>query len=65
MRAERWWQEASVIDDLMTTPTSYAFIQAIRLLRHIPDSPKTRYWANDFKFHSSLSRRIQAASATV
>ena len=61
MRAERWWQEASVIDDLMTTPTSYAFIQAIRLLRHIPDSPKTRYWANDFKFHSSLSLNFPVA----
>ena len=55
MRSERWWQEASVIDDLMTRPTSYEFIQATRLLRHIPDSPKTRYWANDFKFHSSLN----------
>ena len=61
MRAESWWQEASVIDDLMTTPTSYAFIQATRLLRHIPDSPKTRYWANDFKFHSSLSLNFPVA----
>ncbi|TCB50757.1 type VI secretion system baseplate subunit TssG [Acinetobacter sp. ANC 4779] len=55
MRAERWWQEASVIDDLMTTPTAYEFIQATRLLRHVPNSFKTQYWANDFKFHSSLN----------
>lgn len=55
MRAERWWQEASVIDDLMIIPTAYEFIQVTRLLRHVPDSFKTQYWANDFKFHSSLN----------
>ncbi len=41
MRAERWWQEASVIDDLFTTPTAYEFIQATRLLRHRPHSTTT------------------------
>ncbi|WP_349926494.1 type VI secretion system baseplate subunit TssG [Acinetobacter sp. A1-4-2] len=55
MRAERWWQETSVIDDLFTTPTGYEFIQATRLLRHRPHSYTTQYWANDFKFHSSLN----------
>jgi type VI secretion system protein ImpH len=55
MRAERWWQEASVIDDLITTPTAYEFTQAIRLLRHTPYPSTTQYWANDFKFYSSLN----------
>ena len=55
MRAERWWQEASVIDDLITIPTAYEFIQATRLLRHVPDSFRAGYWANSFKFHSSLN----------
>ena len=30
MRSERWWKDASVIDDLMNTPTAYEFIQATR-----------------------------------
>ena len=55
MRAERWWQEASVIDDLITIPTAYEFIQATRLLRHVPESSRAGYWANSFKFHSSLN----------
>ncbi|MEZ2903496.1 type VI secretion system baseplate subunit TssG [Acinetobacter terrestris] len=55
MRAERWWQEASVIDDLITIPTAYEFIQATRLLRHVPESFRAGDWANSFKFHSSLN----------
>ena len=55
MRAERWWQEASVIEDLITIPTAYEFIQATRLLRHVPQSSRAGYWANSFKFHSSLN----------
>ena len=55
MRAERWWQEASVIDDLIIIPTAYEFIQATRLLRHVPQSSRAGYWANNFKFHSSLN----------
>lgn len=55
MRAERWWQEASVIDNLITIPTAYEFIQATRLLRHVTESFRAGYWANNFKFHSSLN----------
>lgn len=55
MRAERWWQETSVIEDLFNTPTAYEFIQTTRLLRHMPHSSITQYWANDFKFQSSLN----------
>ncbi|MFH7766975.1 type VI secretion system baseplate subunit TssG [Acinetobacter sp. BSP-28] len=61
MRAECWWQEASVIDDLITTPTGYEFIQATRLLRHKPNASQTRYWANDFKFFSSLNLKFPVA----
>jgi type VI secretion system protein ImpH len=55
MRAKRWWQEISVIEDLFTTPTAYEFIQATRLLRHMPHSSVDQYWANDFKFQTSLN----------
>lgn len=55
MRTKRWWQEASVIEDLFTTPTAYEFIQATRLLRHMPHSSINQYWANDFKFQTSLN----------
>ncbi|MEK7739998.1 MAG: type VI secretion system baseplate subunit TssG, partial [Pseudomonadota bacterium] len=34
MRTERWWQEASVIDELFKTPTAFEFIQTTRLFRH-------------------------------
>jgi len=60
MRAKHWWQEASIIDDLITTPTSYGFVQATRLLRHRPDT-SAQYWANDFKFHSSLNLNFPLA----
>ena len=36
MRTERWWQEASVVDELFKTPTAYEFVQTTRLLRHAP-----------------------------
>ncbi|CAB1221474.1 type VI secretion system baseplate subunit TssG [Acinetobacter bouvetii] len=61
MRAERWWQKASVIEDLITAPTGYEFIQATRLLRHMPNGSQTRYWANDFKFYSSLNLQFPVA----
>ena len=60
MRTKHWWQEASIIDDLITTPTSYGFVQATRLLRHRPDT-SAQYWANDFKFHSSLNLNFPLA----
>ena len=45
MRAERWWQETSVIADLVEQPTAYEFIQATRLLRVLSTTPK-RSFAN-------------------
>lgn len=36
MRAERWWQETSVIDQLYQRPTAFELVQATRLLRHDP-----------------------------
>ena len=54
MRSERWWQEASVIDELFKAPSSFEFIQSIRLLRHVPYQQNLKYWANDFRFESSI-----------
>ena len=54
MRSERWWQEASVIDELFKVPTAFEFIQSIRLLRHVPYQQNVKYWADDFLFESSL-----------
>ncbi len=36
MRTERWWQEASVVDELFKTPTAFEFVQSTRLFRHAP-----------------------------
>lgn len=57
MRAERWWQETSVIADLLERPASYEFIQAARLLRHMPyiNKEQQRHWSADFQFSSSLN----------
>ncbi|CAM4326320.1 type VI secretion system baseplate subunit TssG [Acinetobacter pragensis] len=54
MHAERWWQEASVIEDLLKNPASFEFIQAARLLRHMPYADADQYWAANFQFNSSL-----------
>ncbi len=55
MRAERWWQEASVIEDLLNKPSSYEFLQAARLLRHRPYTDGQKHWSADFQFNSSLN----------
>lgn len=61
MRAEPWWQEASVVDRLFKTPTAFEFIQATRLLRHVPYLPGQQNWANDFSFESSLNLNFPLA----
>ena len=55
MRAERWWKEASVIDDLAQHPQSYEFIQSVRLLRHAPSAVAKMKWHEDFLFESSFN----------
>ncbi|WP_089606296.1 type VI secretion system baseplate subunit TssG [Acinetobacter piscicola] len=55
MRSERWWQEASVIDELFKTPTAFEFIQTTRLLRHAPKTSVLKNWSDDFHFQSSLN----------
>ncbi len=55
MRSERWWQEASVVDELFKSPTSFDFIQSTRLFRHVPYRQHNKYWANDFSFENSLN----------
>lgn len=54
MRSERWWQEASVIDELFKQPTAFDFVQSIRLLRHVPYQHNLKYWADDFHFEASI-----------
>ncbi len=57
MRAERWWQDTSIVDVLVEQPNAFEFIQATRLLRHAeaPHAQKEGDWAKQFKFHSSLN----------
>ena len=57
MRAERWWQDTSVIEALVEQPRAFEFIQATRLLRHADDLTHNRdgNWAKNFKFNSSLN----------
>lgn len=55
MRAERWWQEASVTDEVFKQATAFELIQATRLLRHTPYQNHLKYWADDFRFNSSLA----------
>ena len=61
MRAERWWQETSVIADLVEQPTAYEFIQATRLLRHAPEQAVQTDWKKGFQFQTSLNLNFPAA----
>lgn len=54
MRSERWWQSTSVTENLFQTPKKFEFIQAIRLLRHVPFRLNQRRWASHFYFGTSL-----------
>jgi len=55
MRTERWWQEASVIDELFKKPTAFEFVQTTRLFRHAPSISTLKNWSDDFRFESSLN----------
>jgi type VI secretion system protein ImpH len=55
MRTERWWQEASVVDELFKTPTAFEFVQSTRLFRHAPTITTLKSWSDDFLFESSLN----------
>ncbi len=48
MRTERWWQEASVVDELFKTPTAFEFVQSTRLFRHAPTITTLKSWSDDF-----------------
>lgn len=54
MRSERWWQKASVIENLLENPASFEFIQAARLFRHGTVLNAEAHWSKDFQFKSSL-----------
>lgn len=55
MHTECWWQETSVIDDLFKEPNTFEFFQATRLLRHNGTEKYNKYWANEYRFESSLN----------
>lgn len=60
MRPERWWQNASVIDELFKKAGHFEFIQSTRLLRHFPKPSTEAYWADVFYFDSSLNLNFPA-----
>ncbi|WP_120430444.1 type VI secretion system baseplate subunit TssG [Acinetobacter baylyi] len=55
MRTERWWQDTSVTDHLFRQFGRFEFIQATRLLRHVPYHMDQTQWASEFQFGSSLA----------
>ncbi|ENX38693.1 type VI secretion system baseplate subunit TssG [Acinetobacter courvalinii] len=60
MRAERWWQDSSVVDQIFKKAGSFEFIQSIRLLRHLPAPSRQQDWSDDFKFGTSFSLSFPA-----
>ncbi|ATO20564.1 type VI secretion system baseplate subunit TssG [Acinetobacter sp. LoGeW2-3] len=54
MRAERWWEKTSVVEQLYQQPTRFELIQATRLLRHYPEQKQSQDWSKSFSFSSSL-----------
>ncbi|MFV5503758.1 type VI secretion system baseplate subunit TssG [Acinetobacter sp. 226] len=55
MRAERWWQKTSVVEQLYQQPTRFELVQATRLLRHYPEQNQLQDWKRGFSFTSSLN----------
>ncbi|MDO3665168.1 type VI secretion system baseplate subunit TssG [Acinetobacter higginsii] len=60
MRAERWWQDSSVVDQVFKKSGSFEFIQSTRLLRHHPQALQAQGWSEDFKFGTSFSLSFPA-----
>lgn len=60
MRSERWWQDASVVDQVFNRSSAFEFIQSTRLLRHVPNSSSVKNWSADFKFDTSFSLSFPA-----
>ncbi|NLN58078.1 MAG: type VI secretion system baseplate subunit TssG [Gammaproteobacteria bacterium] len=60
MRAERWWQDASVVDQAFKNSGSFEFIQLTRLLRHVPETVPQQNWSENFNFTTSFSLNFPA-----
>ncbi len=60
MRAERWWQDSSVVDQVFNQSGAFEFVQSIRLLRHMPETALQQDWSEDFSFGSSFSLSFPA-----
>lgn len=61
MRAERWWQNSSVIDQLFNKAGTFEFIQTTRLLRHVPYLRGNSAWADTFKFEPAFNLSFPAS----
>ncbi|EPQ0065928.1 type VI secretion system baseplate subunit TssG, partial [Acinetobacter baumannii] len=60
MQSERWWQDSSVTAELFQRPKSFEFIQATRLLRHMPANDAALSWSDHFKFETSFNLNFPA-----
>lgn len=54
MHTHYWWKDTSVVHQLVSSATSFEFIQSIRLLRHAPQNTVAQRWTDSFNFSSSL-----------
>lgn len=63
MHSEHRWQDTSIIEKVFAQPTAFEFVQATRLLRHIPfqSSKKIQHWADQFNFSTSLNLKFPLA----
>ncbi|MFW1950980.1 type VI secretion system baseplate subunit TssG [Acinetobacter beijerinckii] len=60
MRAERWWQDSSVVDQVFKKSGSFEFVQSTRLLRHHSEVVQQQDWSDNFKFGTSFSLSFPA-----
>ncbi|ENW80535.1 type VI secretion protein [Acinetobacter sp. ANC 3929] len=60
MRAERWWQDSSVVDQVFQKSGSFEFVQSTRLLRHHSEAVQQQDWSDNFKFGTSFSLSFPA-----
>ena len=54
MRAERWWQDTSIIDQVFKQPGTFEFVQSTRLLRHSTVVQGQYHWSAAFYFEPSF-----------
>lgn len=60
MRSERWWQDTSIVEQVIQNSTQFEFIQTTRLLRHTPEPISQKDWSDRFSFETSFSLSFPA-----